>query len=62
MKPDNLRVTESDRFVADWIIEKINGLTDQQHAKLAGIRKPKEAAPALNPRTLLFSKRRGREK
>ncbi len=34
--PDDTRLTASDRFVANWLIEKIQGLSDAKHAEIFG--------------------------
>ncbi len=56
--PDDTRLTDSDRFVANWLFEKINGLTDEQHQRLAGPRcRSTKPDSAKTVRELLNSRR-----
>ena len=36
MSSNDTKLTDSDRFVADWLVEKITNLTDDQHALISG--------------------------
>ncbi len=58
MKPE---LTPSDRFVANWIIDRIESLTDEQHQRIAGPRIKQEPSIATDPRAFVYGKRKDRE-
>lgn len=62
MNSKNMRLTESDKFVADWLVEKIGSLTDEQHQRLAGPRR-RSTKPdsAKTVRELLNTREPGQE-